>query len=114
VAKVHAEARRFAAAGYDIVLIGHDGHEEVEGTLGEAPERIHLIGTPDEVQTLEVADPERVAYLTQTTLAVDDTAEVVEALRGRFPAIVGPSTSDICFATQNRQDAVRALPAIAT
>jgi 4-hydroxy-3-methylbut-2-enyl diphosphate reductase len=109
VAKVHAEARRYAAAGYDIVLVGHDGHEEVEGTLGEAPERIHLIESIEEVDTLEVADPEKVAYLTQTTLAVDDTAEVIDALKRRFPKIVGPATSDICFATQNRQDAVRAL-----
>jgi 4-hydroxy-3-methylbut-2-enyl diphosphate reductase len=109
VSKVHAEARRYAASGFDIVLVGHDGHEEVEGTFGEAPERTHVIATPDEVRGLEVDNPERVAYLTQTTLAVDETAEVVQALRDRFPALVGPKASDICYATQNRQDAVRAL-----
>ncbi len=109
VAKVHAEARRFARAGFDIVLVGHRGHEEVEGTLGEAPERTHVIASIDEVHHLSVRSPDRVAYLTQTTLAIDETAGVVEALRERFPALVGPSSSDICYATQNRQDAVRAL-----
>jgi 4-hydroxy-3-methylbut-2-enyl diphosphate reductase len=109
VAKVHAEARRFGASDFDIVLVGHEGHEEVEGTFGEAPERMHVIQSADEVLSLDVADPERVAYLTQTTLAVDDTAEVVDALRERFPAAVGPRSSDICYATQNRQDAVREL-----
>jgi 4-hydroxy-3-methylbut-2-en-1-yl diphosphate reductase len=109
VAKVHAEARRFAASKFDIVLVGHEGHEEVEGTSGEAPDRTHVIASPDDVAELEVDDPERVAYLTQTTLAVDDTASVIEALRARFPAAVGPPSSDICYATQNRQDAVRAL-----
>jgi 4-hydroxy-3-methylbut-2-enyl diphosphate reductase len=111
VSKVHAEARRFAAAGYDIVLVGHEGHEEVEGTFGEAPERTHMIAGADEVASLEVDDPERVAYLTQTTLALDETAGVIDALRERFPAIVGPASDDICYATQNRQDAVRALAA---
>ena len=111
VAKVHAEARRFAGSGFDIVLVGHEGHEEVEGTFGEAPGRTHVIAGVDEVDTLQVDDPEKVAYLTQTTLAVDETAEVVEALRQRFPALVGPKASDICYATQNRQDAVRALAA---
>jgi 4-hydroxy-3-methylbut-2-enyl diphosphate reductase len=111
VSKVHAEARRFDAANFDIVLVGHEGHEEVEGTFGEAPERTHVIGRPDEVAQLDVKDPERVAYLTQTTLAVDDVASVVEALRARFPAAAGPASSDICYATQNRQDAVRALAA---
>jgi 4-hydroxy-3-methylbut-2-enyl diphosphate reductase len=111
VAKVHAEARRFAQNGFDIVLVGHEGHEEVDGTLGEAPGRMHVIASPEEIGDLEVADPERVAYLTQTTLAVDDTAAVVERLRERFPALVGPASSDICYATQNRQDAVRALAA---
>ena len=111
VAKVHAEARRFASSGFDIVLVGHEGHEEVDGTFGEAPERTHVISTADEVAQLTVKDPERVAYLTQTTLAVDDTAAVVQALRERFPAAVGPPSSDICYATQNRQDAVRALAA---
>jgi 4-hydroxy-3-methylbut-2-enyl diphosphate reductase len=109
VAKVHAEARRFAGADFDIVLVGHEGHEEVEGTFGEAPARMHVIQSPEEVAQLDVADPDRVAYLTQTTLAVDDTAVVVNALRERFPAAVGPRSSDICYATQNRQDAVRAL-----
>jgi 4-hydroxy-3-methylbut-2-enyl diphosphate reductase len=111
VAKVHAEARRFANSGFDIVLVGHEGHEEVEGTFGEAPERTHVIAGVDEVDELEVEDPRKVAYLTQTTLAVDETAEVVEALRKRFPTLVGPKASDICYATQNRQDAVRALAA---
>jgi 4-hydroxy-3-methylbut-2-enyl diphosphate reductase len=109
VSKVHAEARRYASSGFDIVLVGHEGHEEVEGTFGEAPERTHVIAGPDEVAGLNVEDPERVAYLTQTTLAVDETSEVVDALRERFPALVGPKASDICYATQNRQDAVRAL-----
>jgi 4-hydroxy-3-methylbut-2-enyl diphosphate reductase len=109
VSKVHAEARRFAASGFDIVLVGHQGHEEVEGTFGEAPGRTVVIDRPEEVASLQVRDPERVAYLTQTTLAVDDTAAVVKALRERFPSAVGPPSSDICYATQNRQDAVRAL-----
>jgi 4-hydroxy-3-methylbut-2-enyl diphosphate reductase len=111
VSKVHAEARRFRDRGYDIVLVGHEGHEEVEGTLGQAPERTHIIAGVDEVEQFHVDDPERVAYLTQTTLALDDTADVVEALRGRFPGLVGPRSSDICYATQNRQDAVRAVAA---
>ena len=109
VSKVHAEARRFAAAGYDIVLVGHAGHEEVEGTHGQAPDHTHVVDSIDDVPTLTVTDPERVAYLTQTTLAVDDTRAIIEALRARFPSIVGPPSSDICYATQNRQDAVRAL-----
>jgi 4-hydroxy-3-methylbut-2-enyl diphosphate reductase len=109
VSKVHAEARRFAQAGCTIVLVGHEGHDEIEGTVGEAPDRIHLVTSADEVEALEVEDPGRVAYLTQTTLAVDDTNAVVEALRRRFPALVGPSSSDICYATQNRQDAVKLL-----
>ncbi len=111
VSKVHAEARRYAASGFDIVLVGHEGHEEVEGTFGEAPERTHVIAGADEVDGLRIEDPNRVAYLTQTTLAVDETAEVVDALRERFPTLVGPKASDICYATQNRQDAVRALAA---
>ncbi|HVW17329.1 MAG TPA: 4-hydroxy-3-methylbut-2-enyl diphosphate reductase, partial [Solirubrobacteraceae bacterium] len=111
VSKVHAEARRFAAEGRDIVLVGHVGHEEVEGTQGEAPERIRVVADASEVEALEVRDPENVAYLTQTTLAVDETAGVVDALRARFPALAGPATSDICYATQNRQDAVRAVAA---
>src|SRR5579875_2287175 len=109
VSKVHAEARRFAASGFDIVLIGHEGHEEVDGTFGEAPDRIQIVASPEEVEGVEVADPERVAYLSQTTLAVDETDRVVNALQRRFPNAVGPASSDICYATQNRQDAVRAL-----
>jgi 4-hydroxy-3-methylbut-2-en-1-yl diphosphate reductase len=109
VAKVHAEARRFSQAGLDIVLVGHEYHEEVQGTFGEAPEHTHVISRPEEVAALEVRDPERVAYLTQTTLAVDETAGVIDALRERFPQLRGPAASDICYATQNRQDAVRAL-----
>jgi 4-hydroxy-3-methylbut-2-enyl diphosphate reductase len=109
VAKVHAEARQFTSGGYEIVLVGHEGHEEVDGTFGEAPERTHIVSTAEEVGQLELEDPGRVAYLTQTTLALDDTAEVIDALRTRFPALVGPRSSDICYATQNRQDAVRAL-----
>ena len=109
VARVHSEARRFAREGYEIVLVGHIGHEEIEGTFGEAPARTHVIATADDVDTLRVADPSKVAVLTQTTLAVDETAGVIERLRGRFPELVGPASSDICYATQNRQDAVRAL-----
>jgi 4-hydroxy-3-methylbut-2-en-1-yl diphosphate reductase len=109
VAKVHAEARRFAAGGYTTVLVGHAGHEEVEGTLGEAPDRMLVLSRRDEVDRLQLGEGDRVAYLTQTTLAIDETEEVVDALRGRFPDIVGPRSDDICYATQNRQDAVRAL-----
>ena len=109
VSKVHAEARRFAASGFDIVLVGHEGHEEVDGTFGEAPDHIQIVATPGDVANVDVADPERVAYLSQTTLAVDETEQVVNVLRERFPSIVGPASSDICYATQNRQDAVRAL-----
>jgi len=109
VTKVHREARTFAAEGYDIVLVGHASHEEVEGTIGEAPERIRVVERAEDVDGLEVRRGARVAYLTQTTLATDETAGIVGALRERFPEIAGPSTSDICFATQNRQDAVRAL-----
>jgi len=109
VSKVHAEARRFASSDHTIVLIGHEGHEEVEGTSGEAPENVRLIASADEVEQVDVEDPDRVAYLTQTTLAVDETQEVVEALRRRFPGLVGPRSDDICYATQNRQDAVKAL-----
>jgi 4-hydroxy-3-methylbut-2-enyl diphosphate reductase len=109
VAKVHAEARRFARDDFEIILIGHEGHEEVEGTVGEAPERTTVISGAEEVEQLEIADPARIAYLTQTTLAVDETNLVVDALRKRFPAVAGPASDDICYATQNRQDAVRAL-----
>ncbi len=109
VSKVHAEARRFAGAGYTIALVGHGGHDEIEGTIGEAPDSIRIVTDVADVAQLEVEDPQRVAYLTQTTLAVDDTAVVVDALRERFPALVGPRSSDICYATQNRQDAVKEL-----
>jgi 4-hydroxy-3-methylbut-2-enyl diphosphate reductase len=109
VSKVHAEARRFAAAGFTIALVGHEDHDEIEGTIGEAPERVQIVTDADDVDSLEVEDPERVAYLTQTTLAVDDTDVVVEALRERFPKLVGPASSDICYATQNRQDAVKLI-----
>jgi 4-hydroxy-3-methylbut-2-enyl diphosphate reductase len=109
VTKVHVEARRFAADGYTIVLIGHEGHEEVEGTTGEAPGSIVLVQTAAEVEALEVPDPERVAFITQTTLSVDETAEIIAALRARFPAIVSPKSDDICYATTNRQIAVKQL-----
>ncbi|MBM3677984.1 MAG: 4-hydroxy-3-methylbut-2-enyl diphosphate reductase, partial [Actinobacteria bacterium] len=109
VNKVHAEARRFAADGRRIFLVGHAGHEEVEGTTGEAPEAITLVRSVEEVDRLEAEDPERVAFLTQTTLAVDETTEVVDAIRARFPALVGPASDDICYATQNRQQALKAV-----
>jgi len=109
VTKVHREAVRFDRDGDDILLIGHSGHVEVEGTLGHAPDRMRLVETPDDARAIEVEDPARVALLTQTTLSVDDTREVVEALRERFPEIQMPRKSDICYATQNRQDAVKAL-----
>jgi 4-hydroxy-3-methylbut-2-enyl diphosphate reductase len=111
VAKVHSEARRFAAAGFQIVLVGHEGHEEIEGTVGEAPGQMRVIASAEDVDALEIDDSEGVAYLTQTTLAIDETADVVDALRARFPTLSGPSSSDICYATQNRQDAVRSLAA---
>jgi 4-hydroxy-3-methylbut-2-enyl diphosphate reductase len=111
VTKVHVEARRFAADGYTIVLVGHDGHEEVEGTMGEAPEQIILVQTEADVDTLDVPDPQKVAYISQTTLAVDETRAIIDRLRERFPAIVGPRTDDICYATTNRQAAVRQLAA---
>jgi 4-hydroxy-3-methylbut-2-enyl diphosphate reductase len=109
VTKVHVEARRFADQGYTIVLIGHDGHEEVEGTMGEAPERIVLVESVEDVEELEVEDPEKIAFITQTTLSVDETREVIARLRERFPAVVGPRTDDICYATTNRQAAVKEL-----
>jgi 4-hydroxy-3-methylbut-2-en-1-yl diphosphate reductase len=109
VTKVHVEARRFAADGYTIVMIGHEGHEEVEGTTGEAPDAIVLIETAAEVDSLEVADPSKVAFITQTTLSVDETAEVIAALRAKFPAIVSSKSDDICYATTNRQIAVKQL-----
>jgi 4-hydroxy-3-methylbut-2-enyl diphosphate reductase len=109
VTKVHVEAKKFAADGYTIVLIGHAGHEEVEGTMGEAPDHIVLVETEDDVDRLEVDDPERVAYISQTTLSVDETTAIIARLRERFPGIVGPRTDDICYATTNRQLAVRQM-----
>jgi len=109
VSKVHAEARRYAGRGLKIALVGHAGHVEVEGTMGEAPESIVLVETPEAARALELADGEQLAYLTQTTLSLDDTAEVVEALRERVPDLVGPPSADICYATQNRQDAVKRI-----
>ncbi len=109
VTKVHLEAVRYAREGYSIVLIGHEDHDEVIGTLGEAPDRIHVIATAAEALALEVPDPAKVAYLTQTTLSVDDTRDVIEALRRKYPRIVGPSRDDICYATQNRQAAVKTV-----
>jgi 4-hydroxy-3-methylbut-2-enyl diphosphate reductase len=111
VTKVHVEAKKFAADGYTIVLIGHAGHEEVEGTMGEAPENIVLVQTEDDVEKLDVEDPERIAYISQTTLSVDETRAIINRLRRRFPAIVGPRTDDICYATTNRQAAVKQLAA---
>jgi 4-hydroxy-3-methylbut-2-en-1-yl diphosphate reductase len=109
VTKVHVEAKKFAAEGYTIVLIGHAGHEEVEGTMGEVPENIVLIESEDDVDSLEVSDPTKIAYISQTTLSVDETRAVINRLRERFPAIVGPRTDDICYATTNRQAAVKQL-----
>jgi len=109
VTKVHVEARRFAADGYTIVMIGHEGHEEVEGTTGEAPGSIVLVQTAEEVKDVEVRDPDRVAFITQTTLSVDETAEIIAALRAKFPAIVSSKSDDICYATTNRQIAVKQL-----
>src|SRR5215210_8023682 len=109
VTKVHVEAKKFAAQGYTIVLVGHAGHEEVEGTMGEAPEHIVLIETEADVDELEVEDPDRVAYISQTTLSVDETNAIIARLRERFPNIVGPRTDDICYATTNRQAAVRQM-----
>ncbi len=109
VTKVHREAVRFAEDGYTIVLVGHAGHEEVEGTMGEAPERILLVQDENDVETLEVDDPERIAYVTQTTLAVGETAAIIERLKERFPHITGPRTDDICYATTNRQAAVKQM-----
>lgn len=109
VTKVHVEARRFAEKGYTIVLVGHDGHEEVEGTMGEAPEQMVLVESEEDVARLALDDPKRVAYITQTTLSVGETASIVAALKERFPEIVGPRTDDICYATTNRQAAVRKM-----
>jgi 4-hydroxy-3-methylbut-2-enyl diphosphate reductase len=111
VTKVHLEALRFAREGYTVVLIGHRDHDEVVGTLGEAPEAIQVIGSAAEADGLVVADPRRVAYLTQTTLSVDDTSEIVDRLKARFPDLVAPLDQDICYATQNRQMAVKIIAA---
>jgi 4-hydroxy-3-methylbut-2-enyl diphosphate reductase len=109
VTKVHNEARRFAAEDYDIVLIGHEGHEEVVGTTGEAPDRIRLVDGPADVERVEVRDPERVVWLSQTTLSVDETMQTVEELQKKFPSLQSPPSDDICYATQNRQAAVKAI-----
>jgi 4-hydroxy-3-methylbut-2-enyl diphosphate reductase len=111
VTKVHNEARRFAAQGYDILLIGHEGHEEVIGTTGEAPERIHLVDGPEGSDAVEIRDRRKVAWLSQTTLSVDETNETVAALRERFPELLDPPSDDICYATQNRQAAVKQIAA---
>lgn len=109
VTKVHREAIRFAREGYTIVLIGHAGHDEVVGTMGEAPAAIRLVADAEGVDQLEIPDDSKVAYLTQTTLSVDDAAQIIGRLKERFPRIVGPARDDICYATQNRQEAVRTL-----
>ena len=112
VSKVHIEGRRYAANGCDIILIGHENHPEVEGTVGQIPGPVFLVSDVDGVEALQVRDPDKVAYITQTTLSVDDTLDVISALRRRFPKIVGPDVKDICYATQNRQAAVRTLASI--
>jgi 4-hydroxy-3-methylbut-2-enyl diphosphate reductase len=111
VTKVHQEAKRFAREDYDILLVGHHGHEEVEGTSGEAPAHIQLVETADDVANVTVRDPEKVVWLSQTTLSVDETMETVRALRERFPSLQDPPSDDICYATQNRQVAVKAMAA---
>ena len=107
VTKVHIEVGRMRDQGREIIMIGHKGHPEVEGTMGQASSGIHLVETPEDVAALQVVDPDKLAYVTQTTLSVDDAATIVDALRARFPSIVGPKKDDICYATQNRQDAVK-------
>jgi 4-hydroxy-3-methylbut-2-en-1-yl diphosphate reductase len=109
VSKVHSEGQRYAAQGREIILIGHAGHPEIEGTMGRIDGKVHLISRADEVGNLTVTNPEKLAFITQTTLSLDDTRAVIEALRQRFPTIVGPDTKDICYATQNRQRAAREL-----
>jgi 4-hydroxy-3-methylbut-2-en-1-yl diphosphate reductase len=111
VTKVHKEAVRFAKDDYDILLIGHEGHEEVIGTSGEAPEHITLVDGPDDVENVEVKDPSRVVWLSQTTLSVDETMETVDALKEKFPALISPPSDDICYATQNRQTAIKQVAA---
>ncbi|MFZ2007597.1 MAG: 4-hydroxy-3-methylbut-2-enyl diphosphate reductase [Stellaceae bacterium] len=112
VSKVHIEGQRYANQGREIILIGHAGHPEIEGTMGRITGKVHLISKPEEVAALRVADPEKLAFITQTTLSVDDTRAVIEALKARFPSIVGPDTKDICYATQNRQRATLELAKI--
>jgi 4-hydroxy-3-methylbut-2-enyl diphosphate reductase len=112
VSNVHIEGQRYANQGREIVLIGHAGHPEIEGTMGRINGRVHLISRPEEVADLQVADPDKLAFITQTTLSVDDTRAVIDALKARFPSIVGPDTKDICYATQNRQRATRELAKI--
>src|SRR5258708_2140524 len=107
VTKVHVEAVKYAKGGYSIILIGHHDHDEVIGTLGEAPDVTQVVGTPEEVELLQVPDPTRIAYITQTTLSLDETQDVITALRKKFPLIEGPHAQDICYATQNRQTAVK-------
>ena len=109
VTKVHVEAKRFAREGYTMLLIGHAGHEEVEGTMGEAPQAIRLVQTVEEARTVGVENPDKVAVITQTTLSIDDTRAIVEALKVRFPKLVVPAKDDICYATQNRQNAVKSI-----
>jgi 4-hydroxy-3-methylbut-2-en-1-yl diphosphate reductase len=111
VTKVHHEAKRFAKDDYDILLIGHEGHEEVEGTSGEAPERTILVQNPADAETVEVRDPSKVAWLSQTTLSVDETMQTVDRLRERFPQLLDPPSDDICYATQNRQQAIKQIAA---
>lgn len=109
VTKVHLQAQKYSRAGCEVIIIGHTGHEEVEGTMGSVPGPVHVVATPEDVHGLSVTTPEKLAYVTQTTLSVDDTKDVIAALQKRFPNIQGPSTDDICYATQNRQNAVREL-----
>ncbi len=109
VSKVHAEGRRYASQDREVVLVGHAGHAEVEGTIGQIPGRVHLVQTVADVAMLQVGNPDRLAYVTQTTLSVDDTRGIIAALKARFPTIVGPDVRDICYATQNRQQAVHDL-----
>ena len=109
VTKVHLQAKRYSKSGHEVVIIGHRGHVEVEGTYGRVRGTVHVVGTVEDVQALVVSDPKQVSYVTQTTLSLDDTRSIVEALKDRFPEVKGPELSDICYATQNRQNAVRSL-----
>lgn len=113
VSKVHHEGQRYVAQGREVVLIGHAGHPEVEGTLGQIPGNVYLVSTVADIEDLKVGNPDQLAYVTQTTLSVDDTKVMIDALKQRFPTIVGPDTKDICYATQNRQHAVRELAKVA-